>query len=155
MHHLPLAYVPVAPASMHYALYHTAWLSLSPSFLGWSMSQGVNFNKVVYCKSEINLSEYIKETTNKHMSGKRLNGAPDMIVMASTKLRPIYRLSVDLGPRNKKKDVNSGRTPDYVLSGCKFCVMNTLLLQLDYMDTKNESDSQRMLLGGLLKGKKG
>lgn len=76
------------------------------------MSRGANFIKLLHRKSEINLSVHIKESANKHMSGKRLNGAPDMMVMAPTQLQAIYRLSVD--PHNDK-DVNSGHTLNCLL----------------------------------------
>lgn len=59
------------------------------------MSWGDNFIKLLHRKSEMNLSVHIKETANKHMSRKRLNGAGDMIVVASTQLQAIYRPPVD------------------------------------------------------------
>lgn len=62
---------------------------------GLLMSRGANFMKLLHCKSEISLSVDTKETANKHLSRKRLNGAPDMIAMALTQLQAIYRPSAD------------------------------------------------------------
>lgn len=93
--HFPLAYVPVAPASTHSALTHTASLVFISSYPGLFNVTGANFIQLLHCKSEINLSGRIKETTKKHMSRKRLNGAPDMNVMALTQLPAIYRPPVD------------------------------------------------------------
>lgn len=78
-------------------------LSLTLPILCCLMSQRTNFINLLHCKSKINLSVHIQETANKHTSRKRLNGAPDMIVMASTKLQTIYRLSADPEVHIKKK----------------------------------------------------
>lgn len=118
-------------------------LSLTLSILCCLMSQRTNFINLLHCKSKINLSVHIQETANKHTSRKRLNGAPDIIVMASTKLQTIYRLSADPEVHIKKKDGHTLSLMSY-----KFNIMSTL----DYMDTKRESDSEQVLLFGL-KGK--